>query len=166
MKRYLLTTFLLVTLCFSQINKIPNFSFKMIDGKNDSMDSLLVKGPVLVDFWALWCLPCLKEMRYLNELHQKYSDKGFTILTINQDSPKSLSKVRAHIRSKKYTFLVALDPNQQIAQKLNAKLLPTTMLIAQNGQIIWRHQGYITGDEIEIEHQIIQALETDVTPAK
>ena len=133
---------------------LPNLSFKLMDGEHTSLNELLKDGPVLVDFWATWCAPCKKEMIHLERFQQKYSKDGFKILAISTDSPKSMSKVKSYIRSKKYSFIVALDPNQQIAQKLNATLLPTSLLINQNREIVWFHQGYIPGDEVEIEKQI------------
>ena len=53
--------------------------------------------------------------------------------------------------------MVALDPNGKIAKRLNAKLLPTTVLVDMDGVIRWMHQGYLPGDELEIESRI-QAL--------
>ena len=152
---------LLSLLCGSMLNAeplldtaLPNLSFKLMDGEHTSLNELLKDGPVLVDFWATWCAPCKKEMIHLERFQQKYSKDGFKILAISTDSPKSMSKVKSYIRSKKYSFIVALDPNQQIAQKLNATLLPTSLLINQNREIVWFHQGYIPGDEVEIEKQI------------
>ena len=128
-----------------------------LGGGKTTIDELLKKGPVLLDFWATWCGPCLKEMVHLQRFHEKYSGYGLTILTINQDSPKSLSKVRSVVKSKKFSFKVALDPNGKIAKRLNAKLLPTTILVDMDGVIRWMHQGYLPGDELEIESSI-QAL--------
>ena len=130
---------------------------KMLGGGKTTIDELLKEGPVLLDFWATWCGPCLKEMVHLQRFHEKYSGYGLTILTINQDSPKSLSKVRSVVKSKKFSFKVALDPNGKIAKRLNAKLLPTTILVDMDGVIRWMHQGYLPGDELEIESRI-QAL--------
>jgi thioredoxin-related protein len=56
-----------------------------------------------------------------------------------------------------------LDPNQQIAQKFNATLLPTAILINKNREIIWFHQGYIPGDEVEIEKQILAVLNNETS---
>ena len=53
--------------------------------------------------------------------------------------------------------MVALDPNGKIAKRLNAQLMPTTILLDMDGVIRWMHQGYLPGDEIEIESRI-QAL--------
>ncbi|MBT3216711.1 MAG: TlpA family protein disulfide reductase [Candidatus Marinimicrobia bacterium] len=138
--------------------KIPNFKLKMLDGKKMTMNELLEDGPVLIDFWATWCKPCLKGMRFLDGFHAKYAETGFKVLSINQDTPKSLSKVKSTVRSRKFNFLVAMDPNKQISEKLNARLLPTTLLVNQAGEIVWRHQGYMAGDEVEIEHQIQRVL--------
>ena len=140
---------------------LPNLSFNLLDGKNTTLDELLKDGPVLVNFWATWCAPCKKEMIYLDSFHQKYSENGFKILAVSTDSPRSTSKVKSYIRAKKFTFIVGLDPNQQVAQKMNAVLLPTSILINRNREIVWFHQGYIPGDEVEIEKQIRLVLNLD-----
>ncbi len=140
---------------------LPNLSFSLLDGKNTTLDELLKDGPVLVDFWATWCGPCKKEMVYLDRFQKEYGEYGFKILAVSTDSPRSMSKVKSYIRAKKFTFIVGLDPNQQMAQKMNALLLPTSILINQNKEIVWFHQGYIPGDEVEIEKQIRLVLNLD-----
>ncbi len=145
------------------IQKIPNLKLKMLDGKKTELSELLKEGPVLIEFWATWCKPCLKGLRFMDGFHSKYAENGFKVLSINQDTPKSLSKVKSMVRSRNFKFLVAMDPNKQIAEKLNARLLPTTLLVNQAGEIVWRHQGYMAGDEVEVEHQIQAVLNISET---
>lgn len=136
------------------IASVQSHKLKILGGGKTSLNELIKQGPVLLDFWATWCSPCLKEMVHLQRFHEQYEGYGLTILTINQDDPKSLSKVRSTVKSKKFTFKVALDPNGKVAKRLNAKLMPTTILVDMDGVIRWMHQGYLPGDEIEIEKRI------------
>ena len=135
-----------------------NFKIKTIDNKHVELKEMYSKGAVLVNFWALWCQPCRSEMKYLDAIYQKYKDKGFTILGINQDSPKSVSKVRSYISSQKISYPVALDPNAQYLQKLNGQSVPYSLLYDSNGKLVYKHSGFLPGDEIEIEKQIEQTL--------
>lgn len=137
---------------------VPDISLSMLDGKRVQLSEFLEKGPVLIDFWATWCVPCKKELPFLNQFHEKYQDQGFTVLTINQDTPRSLGKVKSYIRSNRYSFLVALDPNKQLARLLSAPVLPTTILIKPDRSIVFHHQGYIPGDEKQLEEEIMSVL--------
>jgi thiol-disulfide isomerase/thioredoxin len=134
--------------------KIPDLKIKLLDGKKTSIYALLEDGPLLIDFWATWCKPCKKVMKHLDKYHNKYQENGFKVLMVNQDTPRSVGKVKSYIRSKKYSFNVGLDPNQKIAKKLNGLIMPTLILIDKDGTIIWRHQGYMPGEEVEIESKI------------
>ena len=140
---------------------LPDLSVKLLDGKQVRLSALLEEGPLLVSFWATWCAPCKKEMIFLEEFHQKYSENSFRVLAISTDSPKSMSKVKSYIRAKKHTFLVGIDPNQEIAKKMNALLMPTTLILNKNRKVSWYHQGFIPGDEKEIEAQIRAVLYLD-----
>jgi thiol-disulfide isomerase/thioredoxin len=142
---------------------IPDMLIKLIDGEQARLSSLLEDGPILVEFWATWCAPCKKEMIFLEEFHKKYSETGFRVLAISTDSPKSMSKVKSYIRAKKYSFLVGLDPNQEVAKKMNAMLMPTVVLIDSDRKVSWYHQGFVPGDEKEIEAQILKLLDLDHT---
>ncbi len=134
--------------------KIPDLEIKMLNGQRTSIYKLLKKGPLLIDFWATWCTPCKKLMVHLDDYHQRYNDEGFQVLMINQDTPRSLGKVKSYVNSKKHKFLVAVDPNQQLSKKLNGQIMPSLILIKQDASIVWRHQGFMAGEEKEIQKQI------------
>ena len=158
--------FVLITTIFTAVHAdeqrdimLPNLSVKLLDGKQVRLFTLLEEGPLLVDFWATWCAPCKKNAIFLEEFHQKYNEYGFRVLAISTDSPKSMSKVKSYIRAKKHTFMVGLDPNQEIAKKMNALLMPTTLILSKDRKVSWYHQGFIPGDEKEIEAQIRTVLE-------
>ena len=135
-----------------------DFSVVTIDNKQIEFSELYNHGPVLVNFWALWCEPCRVEMRPLKILYEKYKDKGFTILGINQDTPRSVSKVRSYISSQRINFPVAIDPNSQLLQKFNGQAIPYSLLINKNGEIVYKNVGYLPGDEIKLEKEIQKLL--------
>ena len=141
----------------AQTDQIPSIKLKLADGSETTLEEIYHTGPVLIDFWALWCAPCLKAMRHLDELQEKYREQGLTILGINLDTERSRSKVRSYIRSKGYGFTVALDPSQESYRRLNGTAMPYTILVDSTGKIVYRHSGYLPGDEkiLESEFQSI-----------
>ena len=155
--RFLFIILIFFSVLYPQVG-VSSLKLKKINGKTVKLSSYLSKGPVLINFWATWCAPCKKEMIHLDNLQKKYSNQGLSILAISTDSQKSLSKVRSFIRTKRYSFDVMLDPNQQISKKMNARIMPTDILIGKDGSILWRHNGYLPGDEKYIEAEIRSAL--------
>ena len=161
---YLIIPLLIVSFLFADKKRdmmLPDLTIKLINGKKTRLSTLLEDGPILVEFWATWCAPCKKEMIFLEEYHKKYSDRGFRVLAISTDSPKSMSKIKSYIRAKKHTFLVGLDPNQEVAKKMNAMVMPTVLLVDKDRKVSWFHQGFVPGDEKEIEAQIIKLLDAN-----
>ena len=152
--------FLFVLLFFTTIEakKIPDLKIKLLDGSKTSLAELTKDGPLMIDFWATWCVPCLKVMKYLDEYHIEYRDQGFKVLMINTDSPRSIGKVKSYLKSQNHQFLIGLDPNKVISKKLNGLVMPTLILVEKGGEIKWRHQGYLPGEEEEIKKQITQLI--------
>jgi len=161
---YFILPLLIVSFLFADKKRemmLPDLTIKLISGKKTRLSTLLEDGPILVEFWATWCAPCKKEMIFLEEYHKKYSDRGFRVLAISTDSPKSMSKIKSYIRAKKHTFLVGLDPSQEVAKKMNAMVMPTVLLIDKDRKVSWFHQGFVPGDEKEIEAQILKLLDVN-----
>ena len=133
-------------------------SLKKINGRTVKIGEYLENGPVLINFWATWCAPCKKEMVFLEKFENEYKKEGFSVLSISIDSQKSLAQVRSYIRINNYSFDVFLDPNMQVFKKMNGNLMPTNILLDKKGNIIWRHYGYLPGDEKNMNLQIRSAL--------
>jgi len=147
-------SFLLLAKDVDKGNTIPNLKIRMLDGSSATIHELVEDGPLMIDFWATWCVPCKKVMKFLDQYHQEFEDEGFKVLMINTDTPRSIGKVKSYVRSQDYKFIVGMDPNKMISKKLNGMVMPTLILVDKGGEIKWRHQGYIPGEEVEIKNQI------------
>jgi peroxiredoxin len=139
---------------FSQIN----LKSKTIDGKEIELSKLLKSGPVLINFWATWCQPCKIEMKHLKALYDKYSEKGFTIIGFNLDSPKSVSKVKSFVASQELKYPIVLDTNNEIFNKFSGQVIPYSILFDTDGNIFFKHTGYLPGDENKLENEILKLL--------
>ena len=139
-------------------DKAPDFSIRDIQGKRIELTELLKQGPVLIDFWALWCIPCRKELPHLQTLDNRYKGEGLIVLTINEDDPSSESKVKPFIKGSRYKFMAVVDKDKELWRNFKVVSLPTLFLIDQQGNIQKTYVGYRPGDEKELEKDIRELL--------
>jgi len=80
-------------------------------------------------------------------------------LAISNNNERSVAKVKPHIKSKGYTFPVLYDTNRNVARLFYAQLVPYCVLLNNKGIIVYSHQGYMWGDEIQVKIIIEQLLQ-------
>ena len=153
MSKFILIFFVLIANVFAE-DKLPDTFLKDLNCKKVSVHDYLDGGPLLISFWFLACEPCKKEMKFLDEYHQKYSESGFKVLSINNDNSRTINRVKPFVKSKKYTFPILNDPKSLFFRKLGGKVCPYTVLVDHEGNIIKKHSGYNPGDEVKLEKEI------------
>lgn len=115
----------------------PPFSLKTIDGKKVTLSELRGKV-VLADFWATYCIPCVKALPELEALQKKYGPDGFTVIGLSVDDRAALV-TKASSRAK-VTYPIAIATAEVWnAYKVNA--LPSLVLIGRDGKIVRRFGG-------------------------
>lgn len=120
----------------------PGGSFNDPDGGEISLADF--KGtPVLVNLWATWCAPCVKELPTLDKLAAAHRDDGqLGVIAVSQDSGPQAS-VEAFLAKLKVEDLGAYhDPKMGFSGALGPNVvLPTTMLFDADGKEVWRYVG-------------------------
>lgn len=154
MKKIALVLFL--CLGTAQAARAPDFNLPAPNGERIALSALLEKGPVLLDFWATWCKPCVEAMPKLEEIHQKYGARGLTVVGINEDGPRGQNRIRPFLRARNITFPIAIDGDGSVMKRLQVSALPTTILIASDGEIVLRQAGYTPANA----QDLLQAIES------
>ena len=159
MARYcvLLVFLLLSNVGFNQT--LRGFTLPNINNININFNDIKGKKLTVVDFWATWCKPCMKAIPKLSHLSSKYRSKGVQFIGINGDGPRNMAKVGPLTRALQIDYLVLLDPDLTIFQDLNVSTFPTLLILNENNEIIWRHEGFLDGDERLIEEAILNNLQ-------
>ena len=152
---------------------VPNFVLEDLAGKNVSLADLRANGPVVIDFWATWCKPCLREMPHLDELQKQYGKSGLSVVAISIDDTRSVAKVKSYVETHDYGFKVLLDSNQRVLRQLQGTGVPYLVVVSADGQRIYSHSGYREGDEQALAKVVAEAMggaapasSSDAAPAK
>lgn len=138
--------------------KAPNFKLENIDGKYIELKDMLGKGPILISFWATWCKPCVEELAEYKKLYDEYKSVGFNMVAISTDDEKTVAKVKGFVKSKGYNFPVLLDTNSDVARKYYVQVVPYSVLIDIEGNIVYSNMGYKKGDELSVKRKIKEML--------
>ncbi len=125
----------------AKTDEAPDFTLPNLVGEDVTLTELLTDGPVVLDFWATWCKPCIKGFPQLQEIFDSYRNCGLNVLAVSIDGPRSMSRVGAFIKSKGHTFEVVLDPSQKVARKYHVSAVPRTVLIDTDGSVLFTVTG-------------------------
>ena len=119
----------------------PITIFKNPDGGDISIAKF--KGvPVLVNLWASWCAPCVKELPTLQKLEEAQAIDGkLGVIAVSQDMGPQGS-VDAFLADKKIARFAAFhDPDMALSSALGVQIMPTTVLYDAAGKEVWRFVG-------------------------
>ena len=104
---------------------------------------------LVVNFWATWCPPCVKELPSLDRLAAAVPSDKVKIITIAQQA--EIAEVSGYFkRSGLKNLTQYIDPAMQGGRAFNMRGLPTTFIIGSSGQIIGRVEGDIEWDSPDI----------------
>lgn len=118
----------------------PATAFVDAGGKDVTLAAF--KGrPVLVNLWATWCAPCVKELPTLDQAARAAGPNGLQVIAISQDSGPRPSVV-AFLKAKGITKLEPYhDPAMAMSGALGAQVLPSSILYDAEGRELWRYVG-------------------------
>jgi len=128
----------------------PNFILEDLEGELFELKEELGTGPILICFWATWCKPCVEEMIHYNKIFNEYDEKGLKFFAISIDKEKTVMKVKPYIKSRNYQFPVLLDQEGEAARKLYVRSIPFSLILNEEGEIVYSHQGFKKGDEKKV----------------
>jgi len=133
----------------------PAFSLATSRGDTVTLDKL--RGQVVyVDFWASWCGPCKRSFPWMNELTQRYGDKGFTIVAVNVD--KKREDAERFLAQLPAQFTVVYDAAGTTPAAYAAKAMPSSYLIDRSGKIVMVEQGFRDEQKAAVETRIRDLL--------
>jgi thiol-disulfide isomerase/thioredoxin len=145
-----------VMLLYKTPVKLPSIQYWNGSGEV-SLESFKGKY-VLVNFWATWCAPCVRELPSLQSLAEKINSDKFLVLAISQDQGAEHVVVPYLKRLKIDNLNVLYDPNRKSFKEFALRGLPTTVLISPAGTVIARLEGEVAWDSGLIFEQMQKVI--------
>lgn len=101
---------------------------------------------LVVNFWATWCAPCVREMPALDRLHAELAGRGARVLAISADRAGAAAVRQFYDVNRIAHLAVLVDREMALARRLGLKGLPTTLLVDRDGNEVARVVGVAEWD--------------------
>ena len=135
-----------------------DFHTRSVTGEKLELSALRSRGPVLIDFWATWCSPCLAALPELESLHRRYGSRGLTVIGVSIDGPRNYARVRPFAARLGLSFPIVLDHEGRLQESFGVIAIPTSILVDSSGNVALATQGYRPGEGAGLEAAIARLL--------
>jgi thiol-disulfide isomerase/thioredoxin len=124
------------------------FSLPDTNGKVHTLSQYAGKW-VIVNYWATYCPPCIKEIPQLMKFHEKHKDHDAVVLGVNYEDI-SLAWLKDFMDSISMSYpVLRSDPSQQVTPFGAIIMLPTTFIISPGGELVAQQAGAVTAADLE-----------------
>jgi cytochrome c biogenesis protein CcmG/thiol:disulfide interchange protein DsbE len=124
----------------------PDFTQPLFSGGTLRLRSLIGK-PVVLNFWASWCVPCRTETPLLVRLHQVYGPRGVVFIGVDvQDDERDARQFAAQYH---VDYLLVRSPDERVMRAYAVQGLPTTVFIGADGVVTDKYTGGFIGPDGE-----------------
>jgi len=160
MKKFIIIA-VLVAVVQTVFAQLPQVTLKDINGKAVRLDTLSNGGkPIIIDFFATWCKPCNRELSAISEVYDEWQQEtGVRLIAVSIDQAHHINKVKPLVDQLGWPYEVLLDPNSELKRALGVQLIPYTLIVDGNGKIVYKHSGYVDGEEDELFEEVKKALD-------
>ena len=125
----------------------PAFDLESLSDEGERVTLADYRGtPVVLNFWASWCRPCVKEMPLLERAHRRVGDRVQFLGIDGQDSRRLARELMARTG---VTYPSGYDPDDTVYRRYRLVGRPTTVFIDADGRIRGVHAGELRGDELD-----------------
>ena len=125
----------------------PVFSLPEVRDASARVELERLRGrPVVMNFWASWCVPCRKEMPHLQAAHQRFGDRVSFVGVNHQDGR---TPARDLLGQTGVTYPSGSDPEGKVASDYGLRGMPSTVFISAGGQIVASRTGELSRSELE-----------------
>lgn len=126
-------------------------AFVLSDLQGEEVTLAQFRGqPVILNFWATWCAPCIFEMPELQAAYEAHRDDGLVVLGLNRDEAQpTVADFLANDLDVAVDFPILLDDHALVSDSYGVLNLPTTYFVDGDGLVSAVHRGPLTLEQIE-----------------
>jgi peroxiredoxin len=139
--------FLVFGATVSMADPVSEFSLPDLEGKQHTLEQYKGKW-IIINYWATNCPPCLTEIPELEDFHHRHKDKDAVVLGVNYEDIK-MSWLKDFIKSVKMTYPVLLAEPDKVTPFGSIVMLPTTIIVSPEGDLMGMQRGAITAEMID-----------------
>ncbi len=142
----------------------PSFTLPAAVGGPSSgqfrMADHLGQRPVVILFWATWCVPCQQELPFYETFYQQYRERGLRVVAISMDAATTVTRAGPAARRLGVTFDVVTDLDTRVTTQLNPRRsAPFSVWVNRQGRIEWEREGFAPAERQTIADGIARLVE-------
>jgi cytochrome c-type biogenesis protein len=137
----------------------PAPAYRAVSSTGDSVSLAGLRGKaVLLNVWATWCHPCRDEIPELQQIYERYRDRGLELVGVSVDAAGQDEAIAAFARQYGMTYPVWRDPDEIVSATFLVVGVPATFLIDRTGIVRWKKTGPIARADSALTAAIEQSL--------